>query len=102
MLKSAHPVNPRLPIRNEFGTVIGNAPPASQSQNRDPMRTLFLIPVLTCVALPGAEETSAPTVRQKLRAKIMESVPAAPPPKPPTGQKEEAAPPIVMPPVVVS
>jgi hypothetical protein len=67
------------------------------------MRTFLLISVLTSVASRGAEVT-APTVRQKLQVKIMESIPAPALSKPATDQKETAAvpPPVLMKPVVVS
>lgn len=59
--------------------------------------------LLTAVAARGAD-ASAPTVREKLHAKIMESLPPPPPPKPkPPGEEQESAiPPLRMQPVVVS
>ena len=67
------------------------------------MRTLLLITALAAVTVRG-DEASAPTMRQKLHAKIMESAPATAPPKPSDDQKgdEEAVPPVVMRPVIVS
>jgi hypothetical protein len=65
------------------------------------MRTLLLISVLASVTLRGTEAT-VPTVRQKLHAKILESVPPSPSPKPPSETKEIEAPAVVMKPVVVS
>jgi hypothetical protein len=65
------------------------------------MRTFLLISVLTSVASRGAE-ANAPTVRQKLQVKIMESIPAPALSKPTTDQKEVAASPVMMKPVVVS
>ena len=53
-------------------------------------------------ALRGAEAPE-PTLREKLRAKILESVPPPSPPKPPTDPKPAVpAPPVVMERVVVS
>lgn len=66
------------------------------------MRTLLLISVLTTsVAVHGAEGRS-PTVREKLHAKIMESVPPPPPLKPSTDQKQAVELPVMMKPVIVS
>jgi|SRR5687768_7211375 len=67
------------------------------------MRTLLLITALAAVTVRG-DEASAPTMRQKLRARIIESVPPPAPPKQSIDQKdgEEAVPAIVMKPVIVS
>lgn len=67
------------------------------------MRTLLLITALAAVTVRG-DEASAPTMRQKLHAKILESAPAPAPPKPSVDQKddEEAVPTVVMKPVIVS
>jgi hypothetical protein len=65
------------------------------------MRTFLLISVLTSVAVHGAEGRS-PTVREKLHAKIMESVSPPPPPKPSTDQKQAVELPVMMKPVIVS
>ena len=78
-----------------------NAPLISQSQNLYPMRAILLISVLTSVAVSGSE-ASAPSVREKLHAKIMESVPPPAPPKPSTEQKEAVESPVTMKPVIVS
>ena len=66
------------------------------------MRLLLLLSLLTPVAANGAEATT-PTLRQKLHAKIMESIPPLPPPKPPTEHPTPEVPPTVtMEPVIVS
>ena len=69
-----------------------------------PVRSLLLISALATTMVRGGEAT-APTVREKLHAKIMASLPPAPPPKPSGDQKDDekpAVPPILMKPVVVS
>jgi hypothetical protein len=68
------------------------------------VRTLLIISALTTVLVHGGE-TTAPTMRQKLQARIMESVPPAPPPSPspdPKPGEETVAPPVMMQPVIVS
>ena len=67
------------------------------------MRTLLLISVLTSVAADGAEAV-VPMARQKLLAKIVESVPPPPPPSPesPTDQREPVGTPVMMKSVIVS
>ena len=65
------------------------------------MRTLLMFSVLTSGLLRGAD-ASALTVREKLHAKILESVSLLPPPTPPTEKKEAAVPVIMLQPVVVS
>ena len=62
---------------------------------------LLLVIAFAAVTVQGEGE-SGPTMRQKLHAKIMESVPPPAPPKSSADQKDEAPPPIVMKPVVVS
>lgn len=83
------------------GTTTRNAARGEQSQTLYPMRTLLLISVLASVAARGAE-AGVPTLRQKLHAKILESVPPPPPPMPVTEQKEAAGPPVTMKSVIVS
>jgi hypothetical protein len=80
--------------------VEGNAPLISQSQNLYPMRTLLLISIITSLVVRAAKG-SAPTVREKLRAKILESVPPPPPPKPSIDPKAVELP-VMMTPVIVS
>jgi hypothetical protein len=67
------------------------------------MRTLLLITMVTVVTVQG-EEASAPTMRQKVHAKIMESAPPPVPPRPSADENdgEKPAPPVVMKPVIVS
>jgi hypothetical protein len=67
------------------------------------MRKLLLITALAAVTAHG-EEAGAPTMRQKLHARIMESAPPPAPAKSSALQNggEEAVPAVVMNPVVVS
>lgn len=62
-----------------------------------------MLTLLTPFAVAGTEEAAEPTLRQKLHAKIMESVPPPPPPKPSTDQAAPAsAPPVILKAVIVS
>src|SRR5262245_29114405 len=63
--------------------------------------TLLVIYALTLVAGRGAEANAA-TMREKLQAKILESLPPPPPPKPAAEQKVAVEPAVVMKPLVVS
>jgi hypothetical protein len=65
------------------------------------MRTLALILAFASVALRGAEESGS-SVRQKLHAKIMDSLPPPTPEKPSTDLKEAGDSPVEMKPVIVS
>ncbi|WP_414660456.1 hypothetical protein [Horticoccus sp. 23ND18S-11] len=65
------------------------------------MRMLLLISMLASVVSRGADE-NALTVRQKLQARIKESLPPSPLPQPSTEPKESVAPAVLMKPVVVS
>ena len=71
------------------------------------MKTLVVVFVCSTVTLRSGEPP-APSLREKLRARILESVPPPPPPPPPkppgvTPEGEDAAPPpVTMSPVVVS
>jgi len=65
------------------------------------MRTSLLIFAFTALAVRG-EEPVASTVRQKLHAVILASVPPPSPPPPPTKPAEDSLPAFMMAPVVVS
>ena len=67
------------------------------------MRTLLLITALAAVSVRG-DDARTPTMRQKLHARIMASVPPPTPPQPSVdqGDDEAAVPIIVMKPVIVS
>ena len=67
------------------------------------MRALLLIPALIAVTV-RSEDATAPTMRQKLHAKILESAPPPASPVPSTDQTAEvdAIPAVVMKPIVVS
>ncbi len=70
------------------------------------MRTLLWIFLLMCETARGADasDAAAVTIREKVRLKIMESLPPlpAPAPKPAADEKEKAEGAVVMKPMVVS
>lgn len=68
------------------------------------MRTLLALSFLASVTLRAAEDATDISIREKLRAKLRETIPPPPPPapKPPTETKEELeTSPILLKPVVV-
>lgn len=68
------------------------------------MRTLVVVFVWSTVTLRSTE-APAPSLREKLRARIVESIPPPPPPKPPEEPRDSedtAPPPVTMNPVIVS
>jgi hypothetical protein len=65
------------------------------------MRTLLVVSIVTSGWLRGADAGGL-TMREKLHAKILETVPLPPAPTPAAVKNEEAAPVIMMQPVIVS
>jgi hypothetical protein len=57
------------------------------------VRKMFLVALLVPIAVSGADESTT-TVREKLRAKLMESLPPFQPAKPPDEAKRSEVPPI--------
>lgn len=67
------------------------------------MRTLLALAFLVSTALRAAEDATDVSIREKLRAKLRETIPPPPPPPPksPTEQKNDTeTPPILLKPVV--
>lgn len=69
------------------------------------MRTLLALSFLVSAALRAAEDATEVSIREKLRARLRESIPppAPSPPKPPSPSPDEAeTPPILLKPVVAT
>jgi hypothetical protein len=66
------------------------------------MRSLLLAAVLLITGSLRSEGQSAPSVREKLRARILETLPSAPPARPTETQGEPESPVFVLEPMVVT